>query len=273
MKVFSRSNPVMLAMCLGFIISPSLHAQASVVNPHEKRGPEVAAAVRKRIAADAHLRKALDRVEGRGLHPNVELAVMLTGNGLRSTAGDQRPAAVFATGLVPRPNEVISGDAVELTFIPAYTSPGYWEGTVAAQRYDAQGSLLDENISNIVMSSPDPSTAFDVTYEDAVYVFTREDPAPYTLSALGDDPDHESTARKPRLQPALTGAEHGHAPVATIWRGGWGAWGKCSGAWCGGAAVGCALGNWWNAEIAWGPCTAMGCVAGAIGCTYGTLWN
>ncbi len=57
------------------------------------------------------------------------------------------------------------------------------------------------------------------------------------------------------------------------WLGGWGDWAKCTGAWCVGAAAGCAVGNAIDGEIGWLPCTGIGCVAGAIGCTYGTLWK
>lgn len=51
------------------------------------------------------------------------------------------------------------------------------------------------------------------------------------------------------------------------------AWAGCTGSWCGGSALGCAVANWWNAEIAWGPCTAAGCITAAVGCTWGTLWG
>lgn len=272
MKSFSRCQCVLVAICLSFIISRALYAEVRVVNPQQRRGPDAAEKVHKLIAANSHLRAALDRIKGRGLHPHVESAVMLTGTGVRSTTSAAGIAARMQSA--PRANEVVSGDAVELIFIPAYTAPGYWEGTIDAYRYDASGNLLNENIANVVISSPDPSTAFDVTYADPVYEFNVTNDGPYSLNAPGGDqyPTETQTQKpRPRLAPAL---QPRLKPVTMqTWRGCWSCWGKCSLAWCGGAAVACAVANWWNAELAWGPCTTIGCIGGTIGCTYGTLWN
>ena len=171
-----------------------------------------------------------------------------------------------------------------MIFIPSYTAPGWWEGTVDARRYDAYGNLQDEYIANTVMTSPDPDTPFSVADEAVVYDGVTDPPpiAPiYTDEPMPQQPyvtavPKPATPNEPRRggSPAAISSLSTPGKVqAKRWLGRWGAWGKCSLAWCGGAAVGCAVGNWWNAEIAWGPCTAVGCIGGAIGCTYGTLWD
>lgn len=269
---FAQFRSAMIGLTLSLFAVSASYAGVRVSSPEQKRGPEIGARVRSLAASNKHLREALKRFEARGLDPRIDAAVMLSGKAVRNSS---TRSMMVATDSVKSDEEVVSGDGVELIFIPAYTAPGYWEGTVDARRYDSYGTLTDEYIANVVMYSPDPESAYDVTSEDVVYEGVINDPEPrypeqqYAYS----EPDRPSAGNNGGRFRAFVEGGGMKQRSDLRWMGRWGDWGKCSLAWCVGAAAGCGAANWWNAEIAWGPCTAVGCIGSAIGCTYGTLWR
>jgi len=261
-------------MCLGLMIAPALHAQMhqmSVVNAKVERGQAAAAKVHAMIAKNPHLQKAIGRLEARGTHSHVEDATIITGIAVPSGTTTTSALSVGATATV-------SGDNIEITFIPNTYYYGYWDGTVDAKRYDSNGVLVDEYVGNVTGTSSDPSQGLDTVYEDVVYAYDYWGDGAGGGGGGGDEemmmgvgkPD-ELRARPRSLNPREP--RDGHPVKALRWLGRWGDWGKCSGAWCVGAAAGCGVANAMDAEIGWLPCTAVGCIGGAIGCTYGTLWN
>jgi hypothetical protein len=259
-------------MCLALMAAPVLHAQVRVINPRIQHGQEVAAKVHQMIAANPHLQAAIARLESRGTHSHPEAATVISGTAVRSSSVTSSSLPFGATA-------TISGDDIEITFIPNTYSYGYWDGTVDAKRYDGNGNMLDEYIGNVTGESADPSSGLDCVYEDVVYGYDAGGDygdggggggGPYELSVPNPD-----KGERHRMLPG--GHDGVRASGGTVninkWLGHWGGWGKCAGAWCGGAAAGCAVGNAIDGEIGWLPCTAVGCIGGAIGCTYGTLWN
>jgi hypothetical protein len=260
------------AVCLALAISPAIYAQVDVINARIQRGPEAAAKVNAAIAKNPHLKEAIARMESRGTHSHIEAATIISGIAVpanRSTnASSPRVGAT---------SETISGDDVEITFIPNTYYYGYWDGTVDAQLYDANGTLLDEYIGNVTGQAADPSSGLDCTYEDVTYAYDIG--GDYgDGGGGGGGPYTYSLPEKGQRQRTLPPGEHHDVRAfrkvsAQGWLGHWGDWGKCSGAWCVGAAAGCGAANLVDAEIGWLPCTGAGCIAGAIGCTHGTLWK
>ncbi len=162
----------------------------------------------------------------------------------------------------------------ELTFIPVLNLPYEWHGTAIAQQFDANGNLLDEYVGNIILVMPDHNVySWNVVYEADVINNTLQPPVPGSDMYTNIDPSLplSSTVKNRPLRNGLPFAEYVLAKIT--WAGGWRSYFKCTGSWCGGAAAGCAIIHWWNAEIAWGPCAVAGCVTAAVGCSYGTLWN
>ena len=263
----SRLNTAVMSLGL-MIAATTLSAQVKVINPKIQHGPEVAAKVGQMIAANPRLQKAIAALEARGTHSHLEAATVISGTVIRSNS-------VAASSALPvTATSTISGDDVEITFIPNTYYYGYWDGTVDAKRYDGYGNLLDEYIGNVTGESADPSYGLDCTYEDPTYGYDSG-------GDFGGGPSDNqelmmSIPEKGERHPVLPGHDtvRGSGPVSVKrWLGHWGGWAKCSGAWCAGAAAGCGVANAMDAEIGWLPCTAVGCIGGAIGCTYGTLWD
>ena len=256
-------------MCLGLMAAPVLHAQVSVINPKLQHGAAVEAKVRQMIASNAHLSEAVARLEARGTKSHPEAATVISGILVRTVG------SVTSSSLPITATATISGDNVEIDFIPNTYYYGYWDGTVDAKLYDANGTLLDEYIGNVTGESADPSNGLNCTYEDVVYGYDYGGDygggggGPYQMSV----PNPEKGERQRTLPGQNDGVRASRAVSATRWLGHWRDWAGCSGAWCAGAAAGCGIANAVDAEIGWLPCTAAGCITAAIGCTHGSLWN
>jgi len=100
-----------------------------------------------------------------------------------------------------------------------------------------------------------------VTYQHVLYSFDKNSTIRVKVGAESEQPDGANLSPKTDQAGDLEGNEPRLSTLA--WLGGWSEWGKCTGAWCVGAAGGCAVGAAISAEVGWLPCTAIGCIAGA----------
>lgn len=261
--------------------SNQLSQQTKPKPPKAKSGPEVAARVKALKENNKNVRAALKVFENKGHKPKIENSSALIG----SHASPNRQAAGSDSGIFQKASFVkqaqVGDDYVELIWVPTLSIDYEWQGTAIATRYDDYGNVLDQYVANIVMVMPDHNTyQWEVVYEVPFYNGVASEPiyepGMYTDVDLGNSLSQqqlELSQQINKLNKAESSGNVHFVKAKAQRRGGWRAWARCSGAWGVGAAVGCAVGNWWNAEIAWGPCTAVGAIGGAIGCTYGTLWS
>lgn len=253
--------------------------------PKAKSGPEVAARVKTLKENNKTIRAALKVFENKGHKPKIEDSSALTGShastkSTQAVVGNDNSRIFQKVSFVQQSQ--IGDDFVELIWVPTLSIEYEWQGTAIATKYDNYGNVIDQYVADIVMIMPDPNTPqWEVVYEVPFYNGIAQEPlyepGMYTNVDLGN-PLSQQQLELP-LQVSKLGKAESASNVRFVkakaqrWRGGWRAWGKCSGAWGVGSAVGCAVAHWWNAEILWGPCTAAGAIAGAIGCSYGTLWD
>jgi hypothetical protein len=200
------------------------------------------------------------------------------------------------------PQGTISGDGVEMTFIPTLSIPGEWQGTVISTRYDVYGSFIDQYVADIVMVQPDPNiNAWDVVFEvsfDLGVPYLQYEPGMYTGFDLGvpiqeHQPSYELRREQLDLLYQVTSLDRRAfkpvgfqirsdrnfyppprppsqpRPVPAPVR----AWARCSFAPCSFFGGGCIVANLWNADLLAGPCFALGCGGAMAACTYGTLYR
>lgn len=259
---------------------PSRAAQAANAietrNVRIVRGPRVAGYVRERLQqrrTGPALRQAFERLESqRGVKVDIDAAWGVIGYAKPRTRSGAASSEKRLRLISTEQQWSISEDTVELIWVPGDSQENYWLGTFYATLYDESGQILADQISNIEQQYILPSAeGWDETWRDHVYAYDNER-GPIEVSFGGpsfggsSDPSigfRTIQFRSPRMM---------IQPVAR-WLGRYKQWLGCSVAWCAGAAGGCALGNWWNAEIAWAPCTGVGCTTAFVGCTYGTLWE
>lgn len=265
-------------ICLSSILIPNRgFSQPNQHNNRIMKADEVAAKIKAARQHNKDIHAALAFFEKRGQPIQWELSSGITGPKPAYSAALQRRESC-SVDLQPvsfAPAAQIGGQTsdggwIELYWITALSLPYEWHGTAVADEYDSFGNLTNEYVAEIVLQMPDHTAyQWNVAYEAPVSGGVVQDPIDGPGLLLTIDASRPLSIQAKAIQRDLNRPKV--TPVK--WLGGWASWGKCSAAWCGGAAVGCAIANWWNAEIAFGPCAAAGCVGGAIGCTYGTLWN
>jgi hypothetical protein len=160
-----------------------------------------------------------------------------------------------------------------LIWVPGNSQENYWLGTFYATLYDDNGQVLADQISNIEMLYVLPGAeGWDRTWQDNVYAYDH-DHGPIEVS-FGGSSFGGSSDGSIRFRTIQFWADpHVRLQPVVRWIGRYKQWLGCSLAWCAGAAGGCGLAHWWNAEILWAPCTGVGCVTAFVGCTYGSLWE
>lgn len=220
-----------------------------------------------------HLRRAFAKLEReKGATVDIEKAWGMVGQAIPTLApaSTRAPAGQLRVVLASAPMRQqwsFSEDNVELIFLPAVSEEGYWVGTFVATHYDDVGNADIYEVINVEMMYTRPTAAgWDSSYADPIYEGPPPDRDPLEMTEAKSTPAlrHAQLLGTDRVQIRR---------VKLKWLGRFKSWLGCSVAWCAGAAGGCALGNWWNAEIAWAPCTGMGCTGVFIGCTYGSLWE
>lgn len=260
---------------------PTCSARAQVRNERSVSGPRAAAHAKQMLkrSTGKHLQRAFAKLKRErgvtidfgaawGLVGRVSPAPAVNPASLRPS-GPAQPHVVLAAG---RSQWSMSDDNVEILFIPAVSEEGYWLGTLVATHYDDGGQADCQEIFNLELQYNQPTEAgWAATYEDPIYMGDpRTEEPPSTIMTLGAVPP--PTVRHIAMSTRRTVPTQIRS-VGFKWLGRAASWVACGGTWCAGAAAGCALGHWWNAELAWAPCTGAGCAGGFIGCTYGTLWE
>ena len=134
-----------------------------------KSGPEVANRVRQLQKHNSNLRRALadfEKNERRNGHkPKVDESYAVT---FESQGSPQSSGALKNTGnpdtpfrrvsLTPQTTDY-SGYGVEMIFIPAYSAPGEWQGTVLFNKFDPTGAYLGQYVADVAMG-PDASGVY-----------------------------------------------------------------------------------------------------------------
>ena len=162
-----------------------------------------------------------------------------------------------------------------MIFIPAYSVPGEWQGTVIINKFDPSGAYLGQYVADVAMVSDPTETLWDVQFE-----VSYEDGAAYLeygspTFELGTPRDLQgplepaiSSVRKPQFQKAsfTTQAPFGGPPgglTLRAWRSPSVRWVmKCTTVGTGGAAVRCGIGSLFTGGAAFAPC--MGATAGGV---------
>ena len=290
--VRSATSVLLLAAIFGLAIPMSVHSTkaslgepaANGVNLKVKKGPEVAAKVRKLKESNQNVRAALKYFDKKGkpskiddafaivgYAPSSKMKVASTNNSLFRPASFTSPSS-FAS-------QDISDGNVELIFVPEYEVQGEWQGTVIANRYDEYGSMVDQYVAESILVKTDPSTiSWDEVYEAPVY--GGEVQPPITESGMYSDYNW-GTPRDQQPQDYKTIAKADSHNKAQVVQAGFvqarsprvRSWARCSFAWCAGAGVSCVAVGLLFAELIAMPCFQTACGAAMLGCTWGTIWQ
>lgn len=250
-----------------------------------KKGPEVAAKVRKLKESSENVRAALKYFDKKGHAPKIDDAFAVVGSTLhpKTTIASTGQNSLYqlasftkASSFAP---QTISDGNVEIIFVPAYSVGGEWQGTVIANRYDEYGSLVEQYVAESILVMPDPNTySWDEVYEAPVFGGEVQapisEPGMYTEYNWGNTREQQPTDYQymsksdSHNRPEFVKAGFMQSRRARIR-----AWARCSFAWCAGAGIVCVGVNIWNAELLAGPCFAVGCGGAMVGCTWGTIWQ
>ena len=296
MKNLFRSavSALLMAAIFGLAIPMSLRStQASVGEPAAnggnlkvKKGPEVAAKVRRLKEVNQNVRAALNYFDKKGKPSKIDAAFAIVGSAPSSkTTVASTNNSLFRPASFTRPSSLVSQDIsdgnVELIFVPEYEVPGEWQGTVIANRYDEYGSMVDQYVAQSILVSTDPSTiSWDEVYEAPVYGGEVQPPiaepgmySNYNWGAPRDEQpqdflritkgDSHNKAQVVKAGFVQSGARNPRVR----------AWARCSFAWCAGAGVACVGVGLLFAGVVAMPCFQTACGAAMLGCTWGTIWQ
>jgi hypothetical protein len=198
-----------------------------------------------------------------------------------------------------KPQDSISEDGIEIIFIPVYSVPGEWQGTVICNRYDSGGNFLDQYVADLVLTQAAPSYAwtgiFEVSFEGN-QSYLESDPAlgmitdPYFEFGTPSnqqpsnhdgflDGQVSSTSSSPFLKvnfglvantlqrlPGLPGARYPPNPRMSQWV-------RCSTSRCFGTTVGCGALSTLTAGVSFGPCSVSACLGSAAACGLSTIFG
>jgi hypothetical protein len=172
----------------------------------------------------------------------------------------------------------ISGDSIEIIFVPVLNQDMEWQGTVISDLYDSGGNIVGEYVAESVLVMPDPNLyAWDEIYEAPVNNGVVEpaiaEPGMYTNVDLGVPLDQQVLSSNtyppnpPSVIPVIpaTYVQGGPARIR--------AWANCTFGWCGGAGINCVGTAVWSADALTSSCFASGCGNYAIGCAWETIWQ
>jgi hypothetical protein len=257
---------------------------------HVKQGPEVGNRVRQLQKFNRNVRKALadfEKNEKRNGHrPNHDESFSIT----HDPAGGPATSAVIERANAPtdpfrkvssKPQDPdYSAYGVEMIFIPTYSVPGEWQGTVIFNQFDPSGGYLGQYVADVAMVSDAAGDSwevfFEVSYEDGIAYLEYGNPGfelgtPHDLQAPEMMQPPISSVAKPIFKTVLFGSEpQGWRPRPPGWppypRVRWVM--KCTLICSVGTGVGCGITSIFTGGRTFGPC-ALG---GAGGCfTYCTL--
>lgn len=142
---------------------------------HVKQGPEVGKRVKELQKFNKNVRRGLADFEKNarrnGHRPKLDESFSITidpTNRTQSSAALKRPSVSgrpFRKTSLRVQDPDYSGYGVEMIFIPTYSIPGEWQGTVVFNRFDPSGAYLGQYVADVAMA-PDPTGTFwDVFFE------------------------------------------------------------------------------------------------------------
>jgi hypothetical protein len=135
-----------------------------------KSGAEVAAYVKKLKEQDKDVREALRAFERNGRSPKIEDALVISGTVEQVAVHKNSELRRIFQKASLRPQDTISGDGFEATFIPSYHQGNEWQGTVIATHYDQYGNVIDRRTFDVAMRDPysdgNWEVVFEVSYQD-----------------------------------------------------------------------------------------------------------
>lgn len=242
-----------------------------------KKGAEVAAKVRKLKESNKNVRAALKLFEDKKRTPKIDQSFAINGSLSSLKAQLEDRGAVFQKVSFEQQSS-ISGEYVDIIFVPVLSLDMEWQGTVIADLYDNNSNIVGEYVAESALIMPDPSLyAWDEVYEAPVYngvvqpaiaepgMFTYVDlGVPLGQQQLSIQVNQESSREITRVVRAAY-VQSGPARIR--------AWANCTFGWCGGAGVSCIGTDLWSADALSGPCFASGCGNYAIGCSWETIWH
>ena len=242
-----------------------------------KKGAEVAAKVRKLKESSKNVRAALKLFEDKKRTPKIDASFAINGALASSKTGLNKAGQMFRS-LSFAQQSSISGDYIEIIFVPVLSQSMEWQGVVISDLYDSAGNIVGEYVADSVLVMPDPNLyAWDEIYEAPVYdgivgpaiaepgMFTNVDLGiPLDQQVLSSQIYEANPADTLRVVPAsyVQGA-----PARLR------AWANCVFGWCGGAGLNCVGTDMWSADVLSSSCFASGCGDDAIGCAWETIWQ
>ena len=243
-----------------------------------KKGAEVAAKVRKLKDSNKNVRAAFKLFEDKKRTPKIDASFSINGSlGAVKTALNNREKA-FRSHVSLEQQSSISGDYIEIIFVPVLSLDMEWQGTVISDLYDSSGNVVGEYVADSVLVMPDPNLyAWDEIYEAPVYDGILEPaiagPGLFTNIDLGVPLD-EQVISKQMYQPNSHSLS-GIVPVSYV-QGGTAriqAWANCTFGWCGGAGLSCVGTDMWSADVLNSSCFGSECGNDAIACAWETIWQ
>ncbi len=242
-----------------------------------KKGSEVVAKVRKLKESNKNVRAALKLLEDKKRTPKVDASFSISGSLGSLKAGLNNRPRLFQNVSFEQ-QSAISGDYIEIIFVPVLSLDMEWQGTVISDLYDSSGNIVGEYVAESVMVMPEPNLyAWDEICEAPVYNGVVEpaiaEPGMYTNVDLGIPLDQQSLSIEThqanpssiiRFVPASY-VQGGSARIR--------AWANCTFGWCGGAGINCVGTDMWSADVLGSSCFASGCGNNAIGCAWETIWQ
>lgn len=242
-----------------------------------KKGAEVAAKVRKLKESSKNVRAALKLFEDKKRTPKIDASFAINGALASSKTGLNKAGQMFRS-LSFAQQSSISGDYIEIIFVPVLSQSMEWQGVVISDLYDSAGNIVGEYVADSVLVMPDPNLyAWDEIYEAPVYdgivgpaiaepgMFTNVDLGiPLDQQVLSSQIYEANPADTLRVVPARY-VQGGPARLR--------AWANCVFGWCGGAGFNCVGTDMWSADVLSSSCFASGCGDDAIGCAWETIWQ
>jgi len=242
-----------------------------------KKGSEVVAKVRKLKESNKNVRAALKLLEDKKRTPKVDASFSISGSvGSLKAALNNRPQLFQNVSFEQQSS--ISGDSIEIIFVPVLSQDMEWQGTIISDLYDSGGNIVGEYVAESVLVMPDPNLyAWDEIYEARVYDGVVEpaiaEPGMYTNVDLGVPLDQQVLSGN--MYPANPASVIRVIPTTYV-QGGPArirAWANCTFGWCGGAGINCVGTALWSADVLSSSCFASGCGNYAIGCAWETIWQ
>jgi hypothetical protein len=242
-----------------------------------KKGAEVAAKVRKLKESNKNVRAALKLFEDKKRMPKVDASFSINGSLGSLKAGLNDRERLFQNVSFEQQSS-ISGDYIEIIFVPVLSQDMEWQGIVISDLYDSDGNIVGEYVAESVLIMPDPNFyAWDEIYEAPVYngvvepaiaepwMFTNVDlGVPLDQQVLSVEMHQANPSSVIRVVPASY-VQGGPARIR--------AWANCTFGWCGGAGINCVGTAVWSADALISSCFASGCGDYAIECAWETIWQ